>query len=109
MEAEAFTHILLRLPRGTATGLSGWTYDHIRAAGLYDKRTGEVMRRFVNDILSGAIPHSDPLLARIARLIALEKPHGGVRPIVIGEAFLRVASICALSIVQTAADLLAPL
>ena len=65
------------------------------------------MRGFVNDILSGAIPHSYLLLA--CRLIALEKPHGGVRPIAIGEAFLRVSSICALSPVQTAADLLAPL
>ena len=107
VEADALSHILLRLPRGTAAGLSGWTYEHVRAAGLYDKRTGEAMRGFVNDILSGAIPHSDLLLA--SRLIALEKPHGGVRPIAIGEAFLRVASICALSTVQTAADLLAPL
>ena len=65
------------------------------------------MRGFVNDILSGAIPHSDLLLA--SRLIALERPHCGVRPIAIGEAFLRVAGICALSTVQTAADLPAPL
>ena len=58
----------------------------IRAAGLYDKRTGGAMRGFVKDILFGAIPHSDLLLA--SRLIAVEMPHGGVRPIAIGEAFL---------------------
>ena len=61
VEADAFNHILLRLPRGTAVGLSGWTYEHVQAAGLYDKRTGEAMRGFVNDILLGAIPHSDLL------------------------------------------------
>ena len=64
-----------------SNALSGWTYEHVRAAGLYDKRTGEAMRGFVNDILSGAIPHFDLLLPVASRLIALEKPHGGVRPI----------------------------
>ena len=107
MEAEAFTHILVRLPRGTAAVLSGWTYKHVRAAGLYDTCTGEELRGFVNGILPGAIPHSDLLLA--SRLIALETPHGGVRPIATGEAFLRVPSICALSTVQTAAVLQGPL
>ena len=76
MEAEALTHILLRLPCGTAAGLSGWTYKHVRAAGLYDTRTGKAMRRFVNDILSGAMLHLDLLLA--SRLIALKRPQGGV-------------------------------
>ena len=53
------------------------------------------------------IPHCHLLL--VSRLIALEKPQGGVRPIAIGEAFLRLSSICALSTAQNAADLLAPL
>eukprot|EP00892_Ulva_mutabilis_P003066 jgi/Ulvmu1/12760/UM095_0065.1 len=52
------------------------------------------MRRFVNLLLSGTIPHSDLLLA--SRLIAIAKPNGGVRPIAIGEAFMRLAGICAL-------------
>ena len=65
------------------------------------------MRGFVNDLLSGDIPHCHLLLA--SRLIALEKPQGGVRPIAIGEAFLHLSSICALSTAQNAADLLAPL
>eukprot|EP00892_Ulva_mutabilis_P011423 jgi/Ulvmu1/8653/UM046_0058.1 len=59
------------------------------------ERTGEAMRRFVNLLLSGTIPHSDLLLA--SRLIAIAKPNGGVRPIAIGEAFMRLAGICALA------------
>ena len=62
------------------------------------------MRGFVNDISSGSIPHLDLLLA--SRLIAIEKPHGGVRAIAMGEVFL--VCTCALSHVPTTADLLAP-
>ena len=65
------------------------------------------MRGIVTDLLSGDIPHCHLLLA--SRLIARQKPHGGVRPIAIGEAFLRLSSSCALSTAQKAADLLAPL
>ena len=107
VDADRFLGILQRLPQGTASGLRGWTYEHIRAAGLHSQRTRDAMRWFVNDLLSGDIPHCHLLLA--SRLNALEKPQGGVRPIPIGEAFLRLSSICALSTAQNAADLLAPL
>ena len=107
VDADWFLGILQRLPQGTASGLGGWTYEHIRAAGLHSQRTRDAMRGFVNDLRSGDIPHRHLLLA--SRLIALEKPQGGVRPIAIGEAFLRLPSICALSTAQNAADLLAPL
>ena len=49
------------------------------------------MRGFVKNLLSGDIPHCHLLLT--SRIIALEKPQGGVRPIAIGEAFLRLSSI----------------
>ena len=61
----------------------------------------------VNDLLPGDIPHCHLLLA--SRLIAQEKPQGGVRPVAIEEAFLRLSNICASSTAQNAADLLAPL
>ena len=62
---------------------------------------------FVNDLLSGDIPHCHLLLA--CRVNALEKPRGRVWLNPIGEAVLRLSSICALSSAQNAADLLAPL
>ena len=107
VDADRFLGILQRLPQGTASGRNGWTYKHIQAAGLHSQMTRDAMRGFVNDLLSGDIPHCHLLLA--SRLIALEKPQGGVRPIAIGEAFLRLSSICALLTSQNAADLLAPL
>ena len=113
VDADRVLGILQRLPQGTASGLSGWTYEHIRAAGLHSQRTRDAMRgflnstRLLNDLLSGDIPPCHLLLA--SRLIALEKPQGGVRPNAIGEAFLRLSSNCALSTAQNAEDLLAPL
>ena len=61
----------------------------------------------MNDLLSGDIPHCHLLLA--SRVFALKKPQGEVWSIGIGEAFLRLSSICALSTAHNAADLLAPL
>jgi hypothetical protein len=105
--AEQFEAILRNLKRGKAAGPSGWTYEHIRCAGLHDERAGEAIRRYINLILAGRIPHSETLLA--SRLIALEKPSGAPRPIAIGEIFIRLASICALACVPDAGALLAPL
>ena len=66
-----------------------WGLDDLAAFSTSLGR--DAMREFVNDLLSGDIPHCHLLLA--SRLIALEKPQGGVRPIAIGEAFLRLASV----------------
>eukprot|EP00892_Ulva_mutabilis_P011449 jgi/Ulvmu1/8677/UM047_0015.1 len=106
VSAARFEAILRNLTQGSAAGPSGWTYEHVRSAGLYNERTGEAMRRFVNLLLSGTIPHSDPLLA--SRLIAIAKPNGGVRPLAIGEVFMRLAGIYALACVPEAPGLLAP-
>ena len=40
VDADRFLGILQRLPRGTASGLSGWTYENIRAAGLQPEDKG---------------------------------------------------------------------
>ena len=78
--------ILHRLPTGKSAGLSGWTYEHIRAVGLFYERVRETLRGFINGNLACAVPH--PHLLHTSRLIALEKPNGGIRPIAIGECIL---------------------
>ena len=57
--------------------------------------------RFINLILSGTLPRASFLLSSV--LVALQKvtdgvPDGGVRPIAIGEAWYRLAMLCALSV-----------
>jgi hypothetical protein len=68
---------LERLPRSSAPGLSGWTYDHLRAAtGASPTATSTLM----NLLISGCLPDIPSLHA--STLIALAKPGGrGVRAI----------------------------
>jgi hypothetical protein len=65
--------------------------------------------RMVNAIVRGDLPHLPELLD--STLIGLEKPgsNGGVRPIAIGEAWLRLAGLCAMGACPGVGPALAPL
>jgi hypothetical protein len=67
---------------------------------------------FINLLLRGELPRCESLLD--SRLIALSKPRTdgrppGVRPIAVGEVWLRLASLCALAKVSHVGASLAPL
>jgi hypothetical protein len=105
---EAFQRVLKRLPRGSAPGLSGWTYDHLRAATGTSPTATTAILALINLIISG-IPLDIPAFHASAR-IALTKPGGsGLRPIAIGEVWVRLASLCAMAACQDAGPALAPL
>ena len=111
ISSQALTAVLQRVSahhRGTAGGPTGWTYEMISAAALATHDGFRAVLRFVNLILSAKLPHDCFILE--SSLVGLQKPAGGVRPIAIGEAWYRLAMLCALSEVGTAvgADL-APL
>ena len=85
--------------RGTAGGPTGWTYEMICAFVQASDDGLRAALRFVNLILSGALPRDSFLLGSV--LVGLQKvtdgvPNGGVRPIAIGEAWYRLAMLCAL-------------
>lgn len=101
--AERFGSVLHELARGTATGPVG---GHTSTRALQDERTVETLRGVFNDMPSWTIPHSD--LLKASRLVAIAKPHSALRPIAIGEAILRVASICPLACVPEVPALLTP-
>ena len=86
--------------RGTAGGPTGWTYEMICACAQSSGDGLRAVLRFINLILSGTLPRASFLLSSV--LVALQKvtdgvPDGGVRPIAIGEAWYRLAMLCALS------------
>lgn len=86
--------------RGTAGGPTGWTYEMICACVQSSDDGLRAVLRFTNLILSGTLPRSSFILGSV--LVALQKvtdgvPNGGVRPIAIGEAWYRLAMLCALS------------
>ena len=60
---EATLRALLdKLPKGSGPGLSGWTYEHIRAAGTASTAAFTEIHRFVNAVLAGRLPHLPRLL-----------------------------------------------
>jgi hypothetical protein len=64
-----------------------------------------VALRFINLLLSGSLPRSSFVLESVmVGLLELPDgaPNGGVRPITIGEAWYRLAMLCALTDVDTA-------
>jgi Reverse transcriptase (RNA-dependent DNA polymerase) len=104
---ELLRTVLRRMPKGSAPGPSGWTYEHIRAAALASEDAFEAVRRLVNLILSGELPYLAELLD--STLIAFKKPGGGIRPIAIGEVFYRLAALSGMAAVPDVGRSLAPL
>ena len=106
---DTFRDALRSLPKGSSAGPSGWTYEHIKAATQTDVIACDAALRFVNAIIGGKLPHLPELLD--STLIGLEKPGsgGGIRPIAIGEVWLRLAGLCAMASCPGAGQALAPL
>eukprot|EP00892_Ulva_mutabilis_P006222 jgi/Ulvmu1/3972/UM181_0006.1 len=71
---DTMHQILRHLPNGSAAGLSGRTYKHVRAAGLAFDAARTQMVQFVNIVLRGELLHLPRLLDR--GLLALRKPNG---------------------------------
>jgi hypothetical protein len=108
VSAETLTAVCKRVSahnRGTAGGPTGWTYEMICACVQASEEGLRATLRFVNLILAGTLPRAAFILESV--LVGLRKltdgvPNGGVRPIAIGEAWYRLAMLCALADVGAA-------
>jgi hypothetical protein len=69
-----FQHFLERLPRGSALGLKGWTYENIRAATGSSPTATTTVLELMNFLLSDFLPDLLPLHA--SALLAPQKPEG---------------------------------
>ncbi|CEL92307.1 unnamed protein product [Vitrella brassicaformis CCMP3155] len=80
-------------PRGSAAGPTGWRYEHLRACmgeGDASAEDGTVpLPSFVYRMLAGNMPDSCTTTLSAARLFALMKDNGGVRPIAVGDVLRR--------------------
>ena len=94
--AEHLDEVLNRAPKGSAPGPSNTTYEHAITICRSGTDAFQAVLKFMNQIVSGKVPDIPEL--RASRLIALKKPAPGfgVRPIAIGEVWLRLAALCAL-------------
>ena len=83
LDDDTFEKLLKRLPRSSAPGLSGWTYEHIKAAA-FDGEARDALRRLFSAIITGRLPQLPDLLD--GYLLGLTKPGGrGIRPIAVTE------------------------
>jgi hypothetical protein len=96
-----------RFPRGSAAGPSGLTFEHLKAALNGSRSARDHVLILVNRILSGDMQPMPHMLA--SRLVALQKRKGGVRPIAVGEVWMRFCSLCAIELCSNAGPDLAPI
>jgi hypothetical protein len=86
---EAILESFRSFKHDTAPGLSGWTVPLLRVA-LRSDSVQKMLTTLVTMLLAGNAPGRKYLCS--SRLIALEKPDGGVRPIAIGELVYRLCT-----------------
>ena len=96
--SEFFVHkSLMSLPNGSSARLDGISPQTLK--GLTAKSNGQTelnfLRALVNVILERNIPFKLRPYFFGAKLIALKKPDGGLRPISIGITFRRLSAKCA--------------
>jgi hypothetical protein len=99
--------VISSLPKGSAPGPSGWTFEHIQAVAQGSAAGMDAVLSFVNVLLAGDLPDWPDL--RACRLVPLEKGGGKVRPIAVGEVWLRLAAKCAMVECSAIGRQLAPL
>ncbi|CAI5949466.1 unnamed protein product [Closterium sp. NIES-64] len=81
-------------PRGTAAGPSGWFIEHLRDTFLSHQQHLPSLLHVFQNWLQGDLPPAVRPFYTASNLVALHKPHGGVRPIAIGEVLPRLLSRC---------------
>ncbi|CAI5528571.1 unnamed protein product [Closterium sp. Naga37s-1] len=96
ISAESFREVLAKCPNGIGAGPSGTCFEHLRDPALTNGEIFTLLHGTVNHLLGTYQSEQLHDLVLPARLIALDKPGGGVRPIAIGEAILRLTAKAAL-------------
>jgi hypothetical protein len=86
---EKLTATIKQQTGGKAPGLSGWT-EELLLESLCVAEVLPALCAMVADLLNGNIPRDIRDLIAAARLIPIPKPMGGVRPVAVGEALLRI-------------------
>ena len=95
LERDAILKALRSSPRGSAAGPSGLRFEHLRPC-LEVRDLTDLLCAVVQLLVSGSPPPAVGRAMAAARLIALAKGNGDVRPIAVGECLRRLCarSVC---------------
>ena len=92
-----------RVRKGRAFGVSGWVVEHT----MGNFTDGQHLYSFLGDCANGELPDQMMKFMMGARMVPLDKggPDGGVRPVAVGELFVKMAAVGALTTVVREAAL----
>ena len=104
---EQLSKVMKRVTKGTASGPSSWSLEHMQALFFGSEQGAEVLLELINLGLAGTLPPWQEV--RASRVVMLLKKGGGIRPIAIGEVLTRLMSMCAMAACPKLGPALAPL
>ena len=90
LDRDRFLKNLRCARRGAAAGSSGLISEHLRPI-LDSARDSELLWKFGQSFARGQVLAEILPLVRLGRVTALRKPSGGIRGIVVGDVFRRLA------------------
>ena len=91
LNKRLFVETLRKTPRGSAGGLSGLRFEHLKV--LLDESSGtDLLYSVARDLARCDLPRETQEVLRTGSLIALQKPDGGVRGTVVEEALRRLTA-----------------
>ena len=91
VDAAKLSANLLRARRGAAAGPSGATCEHMRVL-LHDEDCCELLHNAAQCLARAEVPEQIAAGLRLDRMVALQKPAGGIRALVMGDVFRRLVS-----------------
>ena len=105
---DEMMRIIRSSDNGSASGPSGWGGNMLSSLAESSICRGGIIA-LLKDITNGNIPDEARQYLLASRLVGLNKPDAGVRPIAVGELFYRLAGVIAVrKVTAAAAELLSP-
>ena len=94
LDRECFVRALRTFASHSSTGVFGGVFEHFRdVLDPVDPASGfDLLFHLASRVAQGGIPTSVARMLGTSRLVALQKPMGGVRPLAVGVGFYRLVS-----------------
>ena len=98
-DSSNFIKVLESLDNGSSPGVSGWNGNYIRVLSQ-DIDCRKYLANFFTQAINNKLPPMVSELLLTSMLVGIDKPNGSIRPIAIGEVFVRGMAKYVLSLVN---------